>query len=134
MSSAPRGVRRIAARPTTTEVSRIQGRPKGRRLAVGVLALAVAALAVAVYLNVRVAQGEDGGARPTAILVVQGDHCYLVPTSCSGLAPPVTTVWLSNDASIAIAQDVTLQAVDAAEPRTPLAALVLVPTPPPRAA
>ena len=101
----------------------------------GVLALAVTALAVAVYVNVRAAQGADGGgARPRAILVVRDDHCYLVPTSCSGLAPPATTVWLSNDAAITIAQDVTFQAVDAAEPKTPRATLPLVPTPPPRSA
>ena len=116
-------------------MNRIQGPgPRGRRLAAGILALAVAALAVAVYLDVRTAQGEDGGARPAAILVTQGDQCYLVPTPCSGLAPPATTVWLSNDVSITIAQDVTLQAVDATEPKTPRAALVLIPTPPPRVA
>ncbi|OGO51350.1 MAG: hypothetical protein A2148_10635 [Chloroflexi bacterium RBG_16_68_14] len=108
--------------------------PRRKRLVVaGLLAgLALAVLAGASLLATRLVN-EEANDPPAAILVQHGDHCYLVPSSCSGLTT-VTNVWAIGDGSITIAQDMPLRAADSPDSDLLSEALVLLPTPPPRSA
>jgi len=75
--------------------------------------------------------GADEPGAASAVLVVDGDGCHLVPTSCLGPSA-ATTAWVAPAGSISIAHPTVLDAVDTVDGTSPLEAFVLVHTPPPQ--
>lgn len=113
----------------------VQGPGAGRKRLVvaGLLTgLALAVVAGASLLAARLVN-EEANDPPAAILVRHGDHCLLIPTSCSGLTL-VTNVWFVGDGSVISHQDMPLRAADSSDSNVPSEALVLLTAPPPRSA
>ena len=107
--------------------------PNGKTAATVVAAvLAVIAIGGLGYLNLRQAQADDG-ATASEVLVIRGDHCHLVPVSCSN-ALTSTSVWFADTASFDVEQPVVTRLIETAGAAAPLEAFVFITTPPPRAA
>jgi hypothetical protein len=90
-----------------------------------------AAFALIAFLGFhRWQEGDERPAQP-ALLVVGGDSCRLVPTSCLGTSAP-TSVLLAPEGSLEMEQPLLFGAIETVDGDAPLEAFVLVPAPPPR--
>lgn len=107
--------------------------PRRKLLVAGLLVLLLAVLASAFFLGAWPVH-EEGSDLPAAVIDIEhNDHCHLIVWSCSGMST-IASDWFAGDASITIAQDMTLHVADSADTDAPSEALVLLSTPPPRSA
>ncbi len=102
-------------------------------LAILPLVLVLAILAGTLFLNDWSAHGEPSSSAAPVIFVDEDGHCHLLSPSCAELLT-VSTVWLAGDGSITARPDMALRAITPATGTTPTEALLLPPSPPPRAA
>ena len=98
------------------------------------MAAATAAFALIAFLGFHRWQ-ENNDERPaqSALLVVDGNSCRLVPASCLGTSAP-TSVLLAPEGSLEMEQPFFFGAIETVDGDAPLEAFVLVPAPPPRSA
>ena len=95
--------------------------------------LALAGLIAACLLSSRLVYGEASDPPTVMIEIEHGDHCHVVPSSCSG-ATTVTSAWSAGPQPMIILQALLLREASSADVHVPPGAFVLLPAPPPRAA
>lgn len=101
-------------------------------LALAPVALVFAILAGTLFLNDWTARGDTGA--PSPVLMVDEDgQCRYVSPSCVQLLSAFT-VWSADDAAVVTTPDISVYAVEPSGDTAPTEALILLPSPPPRAA
>jgi len=114
-------------------MSVLGSKPVRHGIAAGLAALVLAASALTGNVVMRPAGAHDTDVRPVVTFKIHGDHCDLIPSSCSELLT-VPSVWFAGDGSVTAGRPVVLGAVDIPSPDAPSATLVPVPKRPPRPA
>ena len=114
-------------------MSVLESKPVRHCIMAGVAALVVAALALAGNVAMSTARARDADARPAVTFRNHGDHCDLIPSSCSELLT-VTSAWVAGGGSVTAGRPVVLGAVDIPSADAPSGSLVPVPKRPPRPA
>jgi hypothetical protein len=114
-------------------MSVLESKPVRHCIMAGVAALVVAALALAGNVAMSTARARDADARPAVTFRNHGDHCDLIPSSCSELLT-VTSGYFPGDGPVTVARPVVLSAVDIPSPDALSATQVPVPKRPPRPA